>query len=255
MLTKRIIPCLDVKDGRVVKGTSFVQLRDAGDPVELAGFYYREGADELVFLDITATPEGRNTIVDVVERISGEVFMPLTVGGGLRSISDMGRMLRAGADKVSINTAAVLTPGLIGEGANKFGSQCIVVAIDAKRVGSSEEPRWEVYIYSGQKPTGLDALAWARQAVELGAGELLLTSMDADGHRAGYDIELTRTISEAVTVPVIASGGAGTLEDLYQALVAGKADAVLAASIFHYGTYSIRETKEYLAKRGIPIRI
>ncbi|MCL0081885.1 imidazole glycerol phosphate synthase subunit HisF [Dehalococcoidia bacterium] len=254
MLTKRIIPCLDVKDGRVVKGTSFVQLRDAGDPVELAGFYYKEGADELVFLDISATPEGRDTMVDVVERISGEVFMPLTVGGGLRSISDMGRMLRAGADKVSVNTAAVLTPGLIGEGANKFGSQCIVVAIDAKRVGSSEEPRWEVYVYSGQKPTGLDALAWARQAVELGAGELLLTSMDADGHRAGYDIELTRAISEAVTVPVIASGGAGTLEDLYQALVAGKADAVLAASIFHYGTYSIGETKGYLAKRGIPIR-
>ncbi|MCL0073154.1 imidazole glycerol phosphate synthase subunit HisF [Dehalococcoidia bacterium] len=255
MLTKRIIPCLDVKDGRVVKGTSFVQLRDAGDPVELAGFYYKEGADELVFLDISATPEGRDTMVDVVERISGEVFIPLTVGGGLRSINDMGRMLRAGADKVSVNTAAVLKPSLIREGANKFGSQCIVVAIDAKRVGSSEEPRWEVYVYSGQKPTGLDALAWARQAVELGAGELLLTSMDADGHRAGYDIELTRTISEAVTVPVIASGGAGTLEDLYQALVAGKADAVLAASIFHYGIYSIRETKEYLAKRGIPIRI
>lgn len=254
MLTRRIIPCLDVKDGRVVKGTSFVQLRDAGDPVELAGFYYKEGADELVFLDISATPEGRDTMVDVVERISGEVFMPLTVGGGLRTISDMGRMLRAGADKVSVNTAAVLKPGLIGEGANKFGSQCIVVAIDAKRVESSQEPRWEVYIYSGQKPTGLDALAWARQVVELGAGELLLTSMDADGHRAGYDIELTRTISEAVTVPVIASGGAGALEDLYQALVAGKADAVLAASIFHYGTYSIGETKGYLAKKGIPIR-
>ena len=254
MLTRRIIPCLDVKDGRVVKGTSFVQLRDAGDPVELAGFYYKEGADELVFLDISATPEGRDTMVDVVERISGEVFMPLTVGGGLRTISDMGRMLRAGADKVSVNTAAVLKPGLIGEGASKFGSQCIVVAIDARRVESSQEPRWEVYIYSGQKPTGLDALAWARQVVELGAGELLLTSMDADGHRAGYDIELTRTISEAVTVPVIASGGAGTLEDLYQALVAGKADAVLAASIFHYGIYSIHETKEYLAKRGIPIR-
>ncbi len=194
-------------------------------------------------------------MVDVVERISENVFMPLTVGGGLRSISDMRRMLRAGADKVSVNTAAVLTPGLISEGADKFGSQCIVVAIDAKRVESSKEPRWEVYIYSGQKPIGLDALAWARQAVELGAGELLLTSMDADGHRAGYDIELTRTISEAVAVPVIASGGAGTLEDLYQALVAGKADAVLAASIFHYGIYSIGETKEYLAKRGIPIRI
>ncbi len=255
MLTKRIIPCLDVKGGRVVKGTSFVQLRDAGDPVELASFYYREGADELVFLDITATPEGRNTLVDVVERISEEVFMPLTVGGGLRSISDMRRMLKAGADKVSINTAAVLKPSLIRDGADKFGSQCIVVAIDAKRVESSKEPQWKVYIYSGQKPTEMDALAWARQVVELGAGELLLTSMDADGHKAGYDIELTRTISEAVSVPVIASGGAGTLEDLYQALVLGKADAVLAASIFHYGTYSIHETKEYLAKRGIPIRI
>ncbi len=255
MLTKRIIPCLDVKDRRVVKGTSFVQLRDAGDPVELAGFYYKEGADELVFLDITATPEGHDTIVDVVEHISEEVFMPLTVGGGLRRIKDMQRMLRAGADKVAINTAAVLKPSLIKEGAEKFGNQCIVVAIDAKRIESSKEPRWEVYIYSGQKPTGLDALAWAKQAVELGAGELLLTSMDADGHRAGYDIELTRTISEAVSVPVIASGGAGTLEDLYQALVLGKADAVLAASIFHYGTYSIGKTKEYLAKKGIPIRI
>ncbi len=254
MLTKRIIPCLDVKGKRVVKGTSFLQLRDAGDPIELASFYYKEGADELVFLDITATPEGRDTMVDVVERISEEVFMPLTVGGGLRSISDIQGMLRAGADKVSVNTAAVFKPALIRDGANKFGSQCIVVAIDAKRV-ESKEPRWEVYIYSGQKPTGIDALAWARQAVELGAGELLLTSMDADGHRAGYDIELTCAISEAVTVPVIASGGAGTLEDLYQALVAGKADAVLAASIFHYGIYSIRETKEYLAKRGIPIRI
>ena len=253
MLTKRIIPCLDVKDRRVVKGTSFVQLRDAGDPVELASFYYKEGADELVFLDITATPEGRDTMVDVVEHISKEVFMPLTVGGGLRRTNDMQRMLRAGADKIAINTAAVLKPSLIKEGADKFGSQCIVVAIDAKRV-ENKESRWEVYIYSGQKPTGVDALAWARQAVELGAGELLLTSMDADGHRAGYDIELTRAISKAVSVPVIASGGAGTLEDLYQVLVLGKADAVLAASIFHYGTYSIGETKEYLAKKGIPIR-
>ncbi len=255
MLTKRIIPCLDVKGGRVVKGTSFVQLRDAGDPVELASFYYKEGADELVFLDITATPEERDTMVDVVERISEKVFMPLTVGGGLRRIGDMRRMLMAGADKVSINTAAVLKADLIREGADKFGSQCIVVAIDAKRVENGKQPRWEVYIYSGQKATGLDALAWAKQAVELGAGELLLTSMDADGHKAGYDIELTRAISEAVSVPVIASGGAGTLEDLYQALVSGKADAVLAASIFHYGTYSIRETKEYLAKKGIPIRL
>ena len=254
MLTKRIIPCLDVKGGRVVKGTSFMSLRDAGDPVELASFYYKEDADELVFLDITATPEERDTMVDVVERISEEVFMPLTVGGGLRSIDDMRRMLAAGADKVSINTAAVLKPSLIREGANKFGSQCIVVAIDAKRV-ESKEPRWEVYIQSGQKPTSIDALVWAKQAVELGAGELLLTSMDADGHKAGYDIELTRAISEAVSVPVIASGGAGTLEDLFEALVLGKADAVLAASIFHYGSYTIHETKQYLAKRGILIRI
>ena len=255
MLTKRIIPCLDVKGGRVVKGTSFIQLRDAGDPVELAAFYYKAGADELVFLDISATPEGRDTMVDVVERISKEVFMPLTVGGGLRNTGDVRRMLRAGADKVSINTAAVLTPSLIKEGANKFGNQCIVVAIDAKRLEDSQEPRWEVYTYSGQQPTGIDALSWAKRAVAMGAGELLLTSIDADGHRAGYDIELTRAISEAVTVPVIASGGAGTLEDLYQALVAGKADAVLAASIFHYGTHSIRETKEYLAAKGMPIRI
>lgn len=255
MLTKRIIPCLDVKDGRVVKGTSFIQLRDAGDPVELAKLYYKEGADELVFLDITATPEGRETLVDVVERISEEVFMPLTVGGGLRSISNMQRMLRAGADKVSINTAAVLNPALVKESADKFGSQCIVVAIDAKRIESRKGSQWEVYIYSGQKPTGIDALDWARRVVELGAGELLLTSMDADGHRTGYDIELTRAISEAVSVPVIASGGAGSPEDLYEALVSGNADAVLAASIFHYGTHSIGEIKKYLAKRGIPIRI
>ena len=254
MLTKRIIPCLDVKGGRVVKGTSFVQLKDAGDPVELASFYYKEGADELVFLDITATPEGRDTMVDIVERISEKVFMPLTVGGGLRNTSDIRKMLRAGADKISINTAAVLKPALITDGAEKFGSQCIVVAIDAKRIENSQKPRWEVYIYSGQKPTGIDAVAWAKRAVDLGAGEILLTSMDADGHRAGYDIELTRAISETVSVPVIASGGAGTLEDLYQALAAGKADAVLAASIFHYATYSIRQTKEYLAKKGIPIR-
>lgn len=255
MLTKRIIPCLDVKKGRVVKGKSFVELRDAGDPVELASFYYKEGADELVFLDITATPEGRDTMVDLVERISEKVFMPLTVGGGLRSINDIRRILMAGADKVSVNTAAVLHPSLIREGADKFGSQCIVVAIDAKRVENNKEPWWEVYIYSGQKPTGIDALAWAKQTAELGAGEILLTSIDSDGHRAGYDIELTRAISEAVTVPVIASGGAGTMEDLYQALVSGKADAVLAASIFHYGTYSIAKTKRYLAQKGIPIRI
>ena len=254
MLTKRIIPCLDVKDGRVVKGKSFVDLRDAGDPVALARTYYEEGADELVFLDITATPEGRDTMVDVVERISEEVFMPLTVGGGLRSIEDMRRMLLAGADKISINTAAVLKPLLIKEGADRFGSQCIVVAIDAKRVNDSEQPRWEVYTHSGQRPTGRDALGWAREAVALGVGELLLTSMDADGHRAGYDNELNRAISEAVGVPVIASGGAGTPEDLYQALVSGKADAVLAASIFHYREYSISKIKDYLEERGIPVR-
>ncbi len=254
MLTKRIIPCLDVKNGRVVKGKSFLQLRDAGDPVELASFYYREGADELVFLDITATPEGRDTMADVVERISERVFMPLTVGGGLRSIDDMHRLLLAGADKVSVNTAAVLNPGLIAEGAQKFGSQCIVVAIDAKRVNGGDSPSWEVYTHSGQKATGIDAVMWAKRVVDLGAGEILLTSMDADGHKTGYDTELTRVIAEAVSVPVIASGGAGAPEDLYQALIAGKADAVLAASIFHYGNYSISDIKEYLSIRGIPIR-
>ena len=255
MLTKRIIPCLDVKDGRVVKGTSFIQLRDAGDPVELAAFYYQQGADELVFLDISATPEGRDTLVDVVERISEQVFIPLTVGGGLRTTDDMRRLLKAGADKISINTAAVLTPELIQDGAEKFGSQCIVVAIDAKRLENNLRPGWEVYTHSGHQPSGMDAVDWAVRAVEMGAGEILLTSIDADGHRAGYDIDLTRAISEVVTVPVIASGGAGSLEDLYHALVAGKADAVLAASIFHYGTYSIPETKGYLAKKGIPVRI
>lgn len=255
MLTKRIIPCLDVKAGRVVKGTSFVNLRDAGDPVELARYYYREGADELVFLDITATNEHRNTMVDVVERISRVVFMPMTVGGGLRTLDDIRRMLHAGADKVSINTAAVLHPELVRESAAKFGNQCIVVAIDAKRVnGCKGNLKWEVYINSGQKPTGLDALEWAKKVVELGSGELLLTSIDADGHQSGYDIELTRAVSEAVSVPVIASGGAGTLEDLYQALMAGKADAVLAASIFHYGTYTVAAIKKYLSEKGIPVR-
>ncbi len=238
----------------MVKGTSFTNLRDAGDPVELAAFYYREGADELVFLDIGATPEGRDTMVDVVERVSEQVFIPLTVGGGLRSTGDMRRMLEAGADKIAINTAAVLNPKLIGEGAKRFGSQCIVVAIDAKRVNNSDVPGWEVCTHGGRKPTGIDAIQWAKQAVELGGGELLLTSWDADGHRAGYDLELTSTISGAVTVPVIASGGAGNLEHLYQALTAGKADAVLAASIFHYQTYSIRRAKDYLAEKGIPIR-
>ena len=254
MLTKRIIPCLDVTQGRVVKGISFTNLRDAGDPVELAAFYYQEGADELVFLDIGATPEGRDTMVNVVERVSEQVFIPLTVGGGLRSVGDVRRMLKAGADKVSINTAVVQDPGLITEGAQKFGSQCIVVAIDAKRVESGADPKWQVCTHGGRRPTDIDAVEWAKQAVALGAGELLLTSWDADGQRAGYDLELTCAISEAVTVPVIASGGAGNLEHLYEALVIGKADAVLAASIFHYQIYSIRRAKDYLAERGIPVR-
>ena len=255
MLTKRIIPCLDVTEGRVVKGTSFTQLRDAGDPVELASFYYKEGADELVFLDIGATPEGRDTMVDVVKGVSRQVFIPLTVGGGLRSIDDMRHMLEAGADKVSINTAAVLDPGLIEEGAKRFGSQCIVIAIDAGRMNGGEQTKWEVYTHGGRKPTGIDAVGWAKKAIEAGAGEVLLTSWDADGHKQGYDIELTRIISESVAVPVIASGGAGTLEHLYEALMDGKADAVLAASIFHYREYSIAEVKEYLRNRGIPIRL
>ncbi len=254
MLTKRIIPCLDVKNGRVVKGKSFAQLRDAGDPVELASFYYHQGADELVFLDITATLESRNTLVEVVERISEKVFIPLTVGGGIRTTGDIQRMLRAGADKVSVNTAAVLNPAIISEGAERFGSQCIVIAIDAKRLSGSKAG-WQVFINSGQKPTGIDAVKWAQKAVKMGAGEVLLTSIDADGHQAGYDIELTRAVSESVSVPVIASGGAGTLEDLYQVLVNGKADAVLAASIFHYEQYTIRQTKEYLAAKGIPMRL
>ncbi len=254
MLTKRIIPCLDVKNGRVVKGTSFVGLRDAGDPVELARYYYQQGADELVFLDITATPEDRNTVAEMVERVAKEIFMPLTVGGGLRTIIDMRRLLKAGADKVSVNTAAVLRPSFISNGAEKFGSQCIVVAIDAKRVPNVKPLRWEVYTHSGQKPTGFDALQWAKEAVHRGAGEILLTSMDADGHKTGYDIELIRAVSETVSVPVIASGGAGTPEDLHRALVDGKADAVLAASIFHYGTYSVQDVKNYLAERGIPVR-
>ena len=254
MLTKRVIPCLDVTQGRVVKGTSFTHLRDAGDPVELAAFYYNEDADELVFLDIGATPEGRDTLVDIVEQVSEQVFIPLTVGGGLRGIEDMRRMLNAGADKVSINTAAVQNRRLIAEGAEKFGSQCIVVAIDARRLGSSNGAEWEICTHGGRKFTGINAIEWAEQAVALGAGELLLTSWDADGHRAGYDLELTRAISEAVMVPVIASGGAGNLQHLYEALAIGKADAVLAASIFHYQTYSICEAKDYLAAKGIPIR-
>jgi cyclase len=258
MLTKRVIPCLDVKAGRVVKGVKFRDHRDAGDPVEMASFYYREGADELVFYDITASSDERPIMLDVVERTAAQIFIPFTVGGGLRSVEDMRRMLKAGADKVSINTAAVLNPSLISQGATKFGSQCIVLGMDAKRVPSSRPPRWEVFIYTGAdggRDTGLDAIEWARKAVGLGAGEIVANSIDADGTQAGYDLELLRAISESVTVPVVASGGAGSPEDLYQALVSGKADAVLAASIFHYRSYSIKETKEYLAKQGIPIRL
>jgi cyclase len=253
-LTRRIIPCLDMTQGRVVKGTSFMDLRDAGDPVEMAAFYYGEGADELVFLDLGATPEGRETMADIVERVSEQVFIPLTVGGGLRGVDDLRRMLEAGADKTAINTAAVLNPELIADGAKKFGTQCIVVAIDARQVSNGETPRWEVLTHGGRRGTGMDAVTWAKQAVQMGAGELLVTSWDQDGHRSGYELGLTRSISEQVTVPVIASGGAGHLDHLCQAMLVGKADAVLAASIFHYRTYSIREAKEYLAQRGIPVR-
>ena len=254
MLTKRIIPCLDVTGGRVVKGTSFTELRDAGDPVELAAFYYREGADELVFLDIGATPEGRETMAEVVRRVSEQVFVPLTVGGGLRNIGDMRRMLEAGADKTSINTAAVSNPRIITEGAKRFGSQCIVVAIDARRASKENASQWIVLTHGGREPTNIDAVEWAKRAVDSGAGEILLTSWDEDGQQRGYDLELTRAISEAVTVPVIASGGAGNLEHMYEAFEEGKAHAVLAASIFHYRTYSIYEAKKYLSKRGIPVR-
>ena len=271
MLTKRIIPCLDVDGGRVVKGISFVELRDAGDPAELAAVYDREGGDELVFLDITASSDSRDTMVDVVHRVSEEVFIPLTVGGGIRSVEDIRRMLKAGADKVSLNTAAVNSPALIGLGAAQFGNQCIVVAIDAKRVDDlaatperpmaadptlalDEDSGWEVYTRGGRTPTGIDALKWAIRAVELGSGEILLTSMDEDGQKRGYDLELTRAVSQATSVPVIASGGAGNLEHLYPALEVGEADAVLAASIFHFGEYSIGEAKDYLDGRGVPIR-
>lgn len=258
MLTKRIIPCLDVKGGRVVKGIKFRDHRDAGDPVELAAFYNEEGADELVFYDITASSDERPIMLEIVERTASQIFIPLTVGGGLRTVEDIRLMLESGADKVSINTAAVQSPDLITEGARRFGNQCIVLGMDARRVTGTSPSRWEVFTHTGAdggRATGLDAVEWAQKAVMLGAGEIVVNSIDADGTQAGYDLELLRAISEKVTVPVVASGGAGTPEDLYQALVAGKADAVLAASIFHYGIYSIRETKEYLANQGIPIRI
>ena len=252
MLTKRIIPCLDVKEGRVVKGTNFVGLRDAGDPVERAAAYDAEGADELVFLDITATFEERKAMLDVIRKTAGQVFMPLTVGGGISSVEDIRNALLAGADKTSLNSAAVKNPQLIADGARMFGSQCIVLAIDARRVG---ENKWEVYVAGGRKPTGIDAVEWAKQGVALGAGEILLTSMDADGTKNGYDIPLTKAISSVVNVPVIASGGAGKLEDFYEVLTEGGADAVLAASVFHYKTFTIKEVKEYLRSRGIEVRL
>jgi cyclase len=262
MLAKRIIPCLDIKDGRVVKGVNFVNLRDAGDPVENARLYNDEGADELVFLDISATPEGKATTVEIVRQVAVEVFMPFTVGGGVRCVEDARRLLLAGADKVSINTAAVQDPTLLTAAAERFGSQCIVVAIDAKRIAddpsrplTSSGPRWEVYVRGGRTPTGLDALEWVVQAVELGAGEVLLTSMDADGTLAGYDLALTRAVAEAVPVPVIASGGAGSLEHFAQAVTEGKADAALAASLFHDRVLSIGEVKAYMAVQDIPIRL
>ena len=252
MLTKRIIPCLDVTGGRVVKGTKFLNLRDAGDPVECAVAYDAQGADELVFLDITASSDERDTMVDVVERTAEKCFMPVTVGGGIRTRDDMRRMLLAGADKVSVNTAALNKPALISEGAEAFGRQCIVVAIDAKR---NDRGSWNVYTHGGRNPLDLDAIEWAMEADRLGAGEILLTSMDADGTKAGYDLALNRAVSEAVSVPVIASGGAGTLEHLYDAVTKGKADAVLAASIFHFGEFTIGETKEYLKERGVEVRL
>jgi len=251
MPAKRIIPCFDVKEGRVVKGTKFVNLRDAGDPVELAALYDKEGADEVVFLDITASHEKRDIIIDLVARTAEQVFIPFTVGGGIKSVDDFRRILKAGADKIGINTAAVQNPELITDAADKFGAQCVVVAIDAKRTTPGH---WEVYINGGRTPTGKDALKWAQEAERLGAGEILLTSMDADGTKAGYDIELTRAVAERVNIPVIASGGAGTPEHMYKALSEGKAEAALIASMVHYKMNSIREIKEYLAAKGICVR-
>lgn len=257
MLSKRIIPCLDIKNGRVVKGVNFINLRDAGDPVEQARIYDAAGADELVFLDITATHEGRDTVAEVVRRVADQVFMPLTVGGGIRTVDDMRRILLAGADKISVNSAAVKNPHILTTGAERFGAQCIVLAIDARRISpasQSQTARWEVYVGGGRIPTGFEVLEWAVHAVELGAGEILLTSMDADGTLAGYDLELTQAVAEAVPVPVIASGGAGKLEHFAEVLSTGKADAALAASLFHDGLLSIPAIKTFLAERNIPVR-
>ena len=255
-LAKRIIPCLDVDNGRVVKGVNFVGIRDAGDPVEVAKRYNEQGADEITFLDITATHEGRETTVHTVEKIAEQVFIPLTVGGGIRTVDDIRTMLNAGADKVGINSAAITNPGFVKEAAERFGSQCIVVAIDAKKVSADGEPlRWEIFTHGGRKPTGLDAVEWAIKMVANGAGEILLTSMDGDGTKQGFDLELTRAISDAVHVPVIASGGVGNLEHLVEGVIKGGADAVLAASIFHFGEYSIPEAKQYMAERGVEVRL
>ncbi len=255
MLAKRIIPCLDVNQGRVVKGISFLNLIDAGDPVEQGARYDRVGADELVYLDITASSDRREIVAEMVRHVADRVFIPFTVGGGIRTVEDIRAILMAGADKISVNTAAVQNPNLIREGAEKFGAQCIVVAIDAKRRNTENDKlSWEVYLHGGRTPTGIDAVEWAQQAAHLGAGEILLTSMDCDGHKDGYDLELTRAVAEAVNIPVIASGGAGTLEHLYDALTTGKASAVLAASIFHFGEFTIGEAKQYLRERGILMR-
>ncbi|MEI6145166.1 MAG: imidazole glycerol phosphate synthase subunit HisF [Methylococcales bacterium] len=255
-LAKRIIPCLDVDNGRVVKGVKFIDIRDAGDPVEVARRYDREGADEITFLDITATHDNRDTIVHVVEQVASEVFIPLTVGGGIRTLDDIRRMLNAGADKVGINSAAVFNPEFVSEAAQRFGSQCIVVAIDAKKVSTTgEADRWEIFTHGGRKATGIDAIAWAEKMVSYGAGEILLTSMDRDGTREGFDLLLTRAISEAVSVPVIASGGVGNLDHLAEGVITGKADAVLAASIFHFAEYTIQQAKQHMASRGIEMRL
>ncbi len=253
-LAKRIIPCLDVDNGRVVKGVQFVDIRDAGDPVEIARRYDEQGADELTFLDITASHEDRETMVHVVEEVAGQVFIPLTVGGGIRKVADIRRMLNAGADKVAINTAAVHNPEFVREAAERFGSQCIVVAIDAKQV-SADPARWEIFTHGGRKPTGIDAIDWARRMVDYGAGEILLTSMDRDGTKAGFDLALTRAVADAVSVPVIASGGVGNLDHLVEGILEGHADAVLAASIFHFGEYTIEQAKRRMAEAGIEVRL
>ena len=255
-LAKRIIPCLDVDNGRVVKGVKFVDIRDAGDPVEVARRYDREGADEITFLDITASSDDRETIVHVVEKVAEQVFIPLTVGGGIRTIDDVRRMLNAGADKVAINTAAVFNPEFVKQVSERIGSQCIVVAIDAKKVSGEGEPnRWEIFTHGGRKPTGLDAIEWARKMAEYGAGEILLTSMDRDGTKIGFDLELTAAISDAVSIPVIASGGVGNLDHLADGVIEGKADAVLAASIFHFAEFSVEQAKQHMASRGIEVRL